>query len=161
VHVADARLGGEWSATNRREGGACRSSGAVGRKGSGKSSGSYLGSSPTSRPCGADHGALDPEEVGALERTVTPIDAAAMKRGLARLSCAGYWVSVRHKAPWGRRTLRSPLGTQGCERQIRVAIDTRYNSQQFLKGNWRWLIATLAGSAGAVTAWLKLVRGGE
>ncbi|WP_327634533.1 hypothetical protein OHB24_31735 [Kribbella sp. NBC_00482] len=47
------------------------------------------------------------------------------------------------------------------ERQIRVAIDTRYSSQQFLKRNWQWLIVTLIGFAGAVTAWLKLVRGGE
>jgi DNA polymerase II small subunit/DNA polymerase delta subunit B len=47
------------------------------------------------------------------------------------------------------------------ERQIHVVIDPRYGSQQFLKRNWQWLIATLAGLGGAVAAWLKLFRGGD
>lgn len=47
------------------------------------------------------------------------------------------------------------------ERHIHVVIDPRYGSQQFLKRNWQWLIATLAGLGGAVAAWLKLFRGGD
>jgi hypothetical protein len=38
------------------------------------------------------------------------------------------------------------------ERHIQVVIDPRYGSQQFLKRNWQWLIATLAGLGGAVAA---------
>jgi hypothetical protein len=47
------------------------------------------------------------------------------------------------------------------ERHIQVVIDPRYGSQQFLKRNWQWLIATLAGLGGAVAAWLKLFRPGD
>ena len=45
------------------------------------------------------------------------------------------------------------------ERHIHVVIDARYGSQQFLKRNWQWLIATLAGLGGALAAWLIVWRG--
>lgn len=47
------------------------------------------------------------------------------------------------------------------ERQIQVAIAPLYNSQQFLKGNWKWLIITLIGLASAIATWWKLILGGD
>ena len=45
------------------------------------------------------------------------------------------------------------------ERDVRVRVDPRYGSQQFVKKNWQWLVATAAGLGGALAAWLKLVQG--
>jgi hypothetical protein len=45
------------------------------------------------------------------------------------------------------------------ERSVRVTVDPIYGSKQFLSKNWQWLIATTAGLAGVVTAWIKLFGG--
>ena len=45
------------------------------------------------------------------------------------------------------------------ERSVRVRIDPVYGSRQFVGRNWQWLIATSAGLAGAITAWIKLFGG--
>jgi hypothetical protein len=47
------------------------------------------------------------------------------------------------------------------ERQIQVAVAPLYISRQVLKGNWKWFIISLLGSASAIAAWLKLIRGGD
>lgn len=45
------------------------------------------------------------------------------------------------------------------ERSVRVRVDAVYGSKQFLRKNWQWLVATAAGLAGVVTAWIKLFGG--
>lgn len=45
------------------------------------------------------------------------------------------------------------------EREIRVTIDPRYSTSQFVGQNWKWLVATGVGFGGALTAWLKLFGG--
>ena len=51
------------------------------------------------------------------------------------------------------------LSVPVLERSVRVRVDPVYGSRQFLGKNWQWLIATAAGLAGVVTAWIKLFGG--
>jgi tRNA A-37 threonylcarbamoyl transferase component Bud32 len=44
---------------------------------------------------------------------------------------------------------------------VRVSVDPVYGVRRFVSKNWQWLVATVAGLAGVLTAWLKLFRGGE
>lgn len=44
---------------------------------------------------------------------------------------------------------------------VRVSVDPVYGARHFVSKNWQWLVATVAGLAGVITAWLKLFHGGE
>lgn len=44
------------------------------------------------------------------------------------------------------------------QRTVRIRVDLGYNARRFAVGNWQWLIATVIGLAGAITAWVELVH---
>ena len=64
--------------------------------------------------------------------------------------------------------MRIPIPNRGdervsvpvVERDVRVSVDPRYGAKQFLRENWQWCLATLAGLGGALAAWFKLFQGG-
>jgi hypothetical protein len=64
-------------------------------------------------------------------------------------------------------TMRIPISNRSdetisvpvLERSVRVRVDPVYGSKQFLSKNWQWLVASAAGLAGVVTAWIKLFGG--
>jgi hypothetical protein len=80
-------------------------------------------------------------------------DVLPRRSGTRRLQ-----VSITMRVPIANRpdeTISVPV----LERSVRVRIDPVYGSRQFVGKNWQWLIATTAGLAGAITAWVKLFGG--
>jgi hypothetical protein len=80
-------------------------------------------------------------------------DVLPRRSGTRRLQ-----VSVTMRIPISNRSDET-ISVPVLERSIRVRVDPVYSSKQFLSKNWQWLIATAAGLAGVVTAWIKLFGG--
>lgn len=103
---------------------------------------------------------------------ITPLQTAAAGEQLLRET--GLWeFDVLPKRSGAHRlqvclSMRIPLDNRAdervsvpvLERDIRVTVDARYSMNHFLRENWRWCLATLAGLGGALAAWLKLFQGG-
>ena len=46
------------------------------------------------------------------------------------------------------------------EQSIHVSVDPAYRIKQFIRKNWQWLVATIAGLGAAIAAWVKLFGSG-
>jgi hypothetical protein len=44
------------------------------------------------------------------------------------------------------------------ERRIHVRVDPVYAARYFTTHHWQWLVGTLVGLGGAITAWYQLIR---
>lgn len=96
----------------------------------------------------------------AAEQIVAPtarweFDVIPRRAGVHTLIlCVCLFLKVAGLTASGEGLISEPV----LERSVRVRVSVGYSTQRFVATNWQWLIATIVGLAGGISAWIALVH---
>jgi hypothetical protein len=104
--------------------------------------------------------AFDITSYSAHEQIVAPLakwefDVLPVRPGMQTLTLS---VDLRIALPGLAELGSGYRSVPVLQRAIRIRVDMGYGTRRFVASNWQWLIATVIGLAGAITAWITLVH---
>jgi hypothetical protein len=92
-----------------------------------------------------------------LEQLVAPVarwefDVTPYRAGRHSISLC---ISLRIDSP---NITGGRMAVPVLEREIQIQVDIVFGTRRFLAKNWQWLIATILGLGGALTAWITFLH---